>query len=195
MPAAQAMIHDREQAVGVGRKVDAHHLRLLVDDVVDEAGVLVREAVVVLPPDVGGQQVVQRGDAPPPGQLRTHLQPLGVLGEHRIDDADERLVAVEQPVPPGEQVSLQPTLALVLAEHLHHAPLGREEYIILYRLGFPLPIGDFKDGFQTIGDRLVGTEKAEIPRLLVQLDHVTQERSQHMDIAGIAAVGAGTLTA
>ena len=52
VPAAQAMIHDRQQAVGVGRQVDAHDLGLLVDDVVDEAGVLVREAVVVLPPDV-----------------------------------------------------------------------------------------------------------------------------------------------
>ena len=142
--AAQAMIHGRQQAVGVGRKVDAHHLGLLVDDVVDESGVLVREAVVILPPDVGGQQVVERGDAAPPRQFRTHLQPLGMLGEHRIDDADERLVAVEQPVPAGEQISLQPALALMLAEHLHHASLGREEYIILDGPGFPLPIGDFE---------------------------------------------------
>ena len=37
IPAAQAMIHDRQEAVGVGREVDAHDLGLLVDDVVDEA--------------------------------------------------------------------------------------------------------------------------------------------------------------
>jgi hypothetical protein len=52
---------------GVRRQVDADDLGLLVDDVVDEAGVLVAEAVVVLPPDVRGEQVVERGDRPPPG--------------------------------------------------------------------------------------------------------------------------------
>ena len=117
MPAAQAVVHHRQQAVGIRRQVDAHDLGLLVHDVVDEAGILVREAVVILPPDMRGQQVVQRRDLPPPGQVRRDLQPLGVLVEHRIDDVDERLVAVEEPVPPGEQIALEPALALVLAEH------------------------------------------------------------------------------
>ena len=57
---------------------------------------------------------------------------------------DERLVAVEQAVPPGEQVALEPALALVLAEHLQHAAgagqvlvdVGAEE------LGVPLLVGD-----------------------------------------------------
>ena len=66
VPAAQAVIGDREQAVGVGRQVDPDDLGLLVDDVVDEARILVAEAVVVLPPDMARQQVVQRGDRPPP---------------------------------------------------------------------------------------------------------------------------------
>ena len=96
-----------------------------------------------------------------------------MLGEHRIDDADERLVAVEQPVPSGEQVSLQPTLALMLTEHLHHTSAGREEYVILHRPGFPLPVGDFKDGFEAIGDRLVGTKESEVARILVHSHHVT----------------------
>ncbi len=52
VPAAQAVVGDREQAVGVGREIDAHDLGLLVHDVIDEARVLVAEAVVVLPPDV-----------------------------------------------------------------------------------------------------------------------------------------------
>ena len=66
--AAQAVVHHRQQAVRIGRQVDPHDLGLLVDDVVDEARVLVREAVVVLAPDVRGQQVVQRGDLAPPRQ-------------------------------------------------------------------------------------------------------------------------------
>jgi len=40
-----------------------------------------------------------------------------VLVEHRIDDVDERLIAVEQSVPTGEQIAFEPPLALVLAEH------------------------------------------------------------------------------
>src|SRR5579862_1009305 len=36
MHAAQAVIHDREQAVGVWRQIDAHDFGLFVDDVIDE---------------------------------------------------------------------------------------------------------------------------------------------------------------
>jgi hypothetical protein len=50
--AAQAVVHHRQQTVRVGRQIDADHLGLLVHDQVDQAGILVREAVVVLPPDV-----------------------------------------------------------------------------------------------------------------------------------------------
>ena len=41
MPAAQAVVHHREEAVGVGGQIDADDLRFFVDDVIDEAGVLV----------------------------------------------------------------------------------------------------------------------------------------------------------
>ena len=78
-------------------------------------GVLVREAVVVLAPHVRREQVVERGDRPPPRDVARHLQPLRVLVEHRVDDVDEGLVAVEEAVPAGEQVALEPALAEVLA--------------------------------------------------------------------------------
>ena len=64
--AAQAVVGDRQQAVRIRRQIDAHDFRLLVDDVVDEARILMAEAVVVLPPDMARQQVVERGDRPPP---------------------------------------------------------------------------------------------------------------------------------
>ena len=51
--AAQAVIGHRQQRVGVRRQIDADDLRFLVHDVIDEAGVLVAESVVILPPDVG----------------------------------------------------------------------------------------------------------------------------------------------
>ena len=56
---AQAMIGDREQRVGVGRQIHAHDVRLLVDDVIDESRVLMAEPIVVLPPHVRGQEIVQ----------------------------------------------------------------------------------------------------------------------------------------
>jgi len=37
---AQAMVGDGEEAIGVGRKIDANDLGLFVDDVVDETRVL-----------------------------------------------------------------------------------------------------------------------------------------------------------
>ena len=185
MPAAQAVIKDRQQTIGIGREVDAHDIGLLVDDVVEETGILVREAVVILLPDVGGEQIVQRGDLPAPGQFQRDLQPLGVLAEHRIDDANERLVAVEQPVPPGQQISFQPTLALVLAEHrVQHASGRREEFIIFYFPGVPLTVGDFKNRAQEIRECLIGTEDPEIALILIQLGHVTQELTQHERILG-----------
>jgi hypothetical protein len=112
--AAQAVVHDRQERVGVRRQVDADDLGLLVDDVVDEARVLVGEAVVVLAPHVRGQQVVQGRDRPSPRDGARDLQPLRVLVEHRVHDVDEGLVAVEQPVAAGQQVALEPALAQVL---------------------------------------------------------------------------------
>ena len=83
-----------------------------------------REAVVVLAPDVGGQQVVERGDRRAPRDAPGYLQPLGVLVEHRVDDVDEGLVAREEAVPSGEQIALEPALAGVLAQDLHHPAVG-----------------------------------------------------------------------
>ncbi len=49
---AQAMVGDPQQRVRIRRQIHADHIRLLVHDVVDEAGILMTESVVVLPPDV-----------------------------------------------------------------------------------------------------------------------------------------------
>ena len=147
------------------------------------------EAVVVLPPDVRRQQVIQGRDRPPPRQFQAHFQPLRMLGEHGVDDADERLVAIEQAVPTGEQIALQPAFALMLAQHLHDAAFGCEKDVIRHRLRFPLPVGHFEDGFETIRDCLVGSEDPEVARSLVQFQHVAQERAEHMHIAGLDGGG------
>ena len=77
-------------------------------------GVLMREAIVILTPDVRGEQVVQRGNRLPPRQGGCDLQPLGMLVKHGVDDVDEGLVAIEDAVATGEQVAFEPAFALVL---------------------------------------------------------------------------------
>ena len=90
-------------------------------------------------------------------------------------------------MPPGEQVALEPALALVLAEHrVQHAPGGREKFVVRHGRGVPLAFGHFKEGFQAVGERLVGTEDPEIPLLAVQLRHIAQERPEHMRVADAA---------
>ena len=119
------MVGHREQCVGVGRQVNADDVGLLVGDVVDEARILMAEAVVVLAPYVRGEEIVERCNRPAPGDVARHLQPLRVLIEHRIHDVDERFVAGEDAVPAREQVTFEPSFALMLAQHLHHATIRR----------------------------------------------------------------------
>ena len=99
------------------------------------------------------------------GMCRDHLQPLGVLVEHRIDDVDERLVAGEEAVPAGQQIAFQPALALVLAEHLHHAAVGGD-VVVVGRRSRPIeqPVGDLEHGRPAVRGGLVGAEDAEVLR-------------------------------
>ena len=190
IPAAQAVIEDRQQTIGIGRKINANDIGLLIDDVVEEAGILVCESVVILLPDVRGEQIVQRRNLPAPGKFQADFQPLGVLAEHRIDDTDERLVAVEQSVPPGQKVPFQPTLALILAEHrVQHATGGREELVIFYFTGVPLTVGEFKNRAEKIRESLIGPEDTEITLILVQFGNVAQEATQHQCILSVNLAG------
>src|ERR1700690_3775643 len=97
---------------------------------VDETRILVTESIVVLAPDMRGQQVIERCDPASPWQLRGYLQPLGMLVEHGVDNMDKRFITVEQPVPARQQIALQPALALMFAQHFHHASGGREKFVV-----------------------------------------------------------------
>ena len=55
--APDAVVIAGEEAVGVWRQVEAHHVGLLVGHMVKEARVLMCEAVVVLLPNVGSKDV------------------------------------------------------------------------------------------------------------------------------------------
>ncbi len=58
MSAAQAVVHDRQRQFASGGQVNPYDFGPLVDDMVDETGILVGEAVVILALDMRGKQVV-----------------------------------------------------------------------------------------------------------------------------------------
>ena len=107
------MVSNAEEAVGVRREVDADDLGLFVDNMVDEPRILVTEAIVVLAPDMRTEQVVERSDRATPGNVVGHLQPFGVLVEHRVDDMDKGLVAAEETVSACQKITFKPALALM----------------------------------------------------------------------------------
>ena len=75
---------------------------------------------MVLTPDMGRQQKIERSNRLAPWHLGGGFQPFGVLIDHRIDDMDERLVTGQQAMAPRQQIAFEPTLAHLFAEDLHH---------------------------------------------------------------------------
>ena len=158
---------------------------------IDEARILVGEAVVILPPDMRGQQVIQRRDRLAPGDRLADLEPFGVLVEHRIDDVDEGLVAGEKAMAAGQQISFQPALAQMLAQHLHDPAVGAEIDVDIFDLGHPLLAGDFVDGLQPVRGGLVRSEQPEILLVEIELHHVAQESSENARRFRLDAAGFG----
>ena len=54
----------------------------------------------------------------------------------------------------------------------------------MLRPGLPLAAGDLEDRAQQIRERLVGTEDPEIPLVLIEHGHVTQELAEHQRVLG-----------
>ena len=92
------------------------------------------------------------------------VQPLRVLVEHRVDDVREGLVGVEEAVPAGEQVALEPAEQRVLGEHLHHAAVARQLAavgVLRQQVGHPGLLARLVDRLQPVRGGLVRAEDAE----------------------------------
>ena len=144
----------------------------LVEQQIDKAGVLVREAVVVLTPDVARQQNVEAADGGAPRNLALGgLEPLAVLVNHRVDHMDKALVGAPHAGAAGEYVGLEEALALMLGQLLHDLAGACQQLVvglILVESGIPLLLGHRIGGLQAVGRGLVGTEDAEIVHVLGQ---------------------------
>ena len=173
------MVHHRQQRVRVRWQVDADDLGLLVHRQIDEAGILVRKAVVVLPPDVRRQQVIQRRHRPSPADLLAALQPFGVLVEHRIDDVHEGFVRREHTVTTREQIALQPTLQGGLAQDLHDTALRTLVLVCWQSSRHPHAVAHGEHRSQTVGLELVWGQDAEVAPVRIERHRIAQERAQN----------------
>ena len=177
--AADTMVEAAQQAVGIRRQVQADNVCLLVGDVIQEAGILMGEAIVILLPYVGGQDQVQGSNALAPGQLAANLQPLSMLCNHGVHHADEALVGSKEAVTTGQQVAFQPAFAHMLGQHgVHDAAVVCQEFIARDDGGVPITLGSFEALVQTVGHGLVRSKDAEVFSISIQLEHVADVTAQ-----------------
>ena len=101
-----AVIEAGKQTVCIGGKVHTYNICLFICNMIQETGILMCEAVVVLLPYIGGKDQVQGSDLCSPGELAGNLQPLRMLRTHRVYDTDECFVGSEESVTAGQQISL-----------------------------------------------------------------------------------------
>src|SRR6185437_4232791 len=158
IPASETVIGHGQQAIGVRRQIDPNDLGAFIRNMIDEARILMGKSIMILPPHQRGQQIVERSDRFPPRNVPGRLQPLGVLIEHRVDDMGEGLVAGEQAMTPGEQVTFKPALAHVLTQHFHDTAGGAEVNVNVFNPGHPLLGTGFVDSVETVRGRLVWPE-------------------------------------
>ena len=137
------------------------------------------EAVVILPPDMGREQIIQRCDGLAPRNRLGHLQPFRMLIEHRVDDVGECLVARKEPVAAGEQISFEPAFAEVLAQDFHDAAVDAEIDIDVFNARHPLLSAGLVDRVETVRGGLIRTEHAEIPVRQIELHHIPQKHAKH----------------
>src|SRR5262245_56006032 len=78
-------------------------------------------------------------------------------------------------MPARQEISLEPALALVLRQHLHHSPIGAKAIVVRQDLGYPSAVGNVEDVLPAIGVVLVRTEEAKVVRSQVELHHIAEE--------------------
>ena len=192
--AADTVVNAAEQAVGIGRQVQPHHIGGLVGNMVQKAGVLMGKAIVVLGPDGGSQNDVEGGDVLAPGDIPAELEPFGVLGNHGVHDADKGLIAVEESMAAGEQIALQPAFAHVLGElAVHDAAVDGEEFVAVYHFTVEIAVGGLKDAAELVGHGLIRSEEAEVAGRLIEPEDVADKATQLQHVLRLYLTGLGDL--
>jgi len=182
--ALETVIRDGKEAVSIWGQVDTDDFWALIGYDIEETWILVSEAVVVLSPYCSGKENIQRGDFGTPFNLETLLNPLAVLVDHRVDDVDERFVAVKKAMSSREDVALKPTFASVFTEDFHHTASERQistVFILFEIFAHPDLLASFVYLAKFVGLGLVGAEDAKIVH--VARHHISKELG-HVSHAG-----------
>ena len=98
-------------------------------------------------------------------------------------------------MPAGQQVALQPALALVLAEHFHHPAVRAELVVLRIDVGHVAAVGHLQHVLPAVRVVLVRAEQAEVVALQVLLHDVAEELAHHAGGLGRGRPGLGTSTA
>ena len=159
--AAQAMVEDAEQAVGVRRIVHADDFTSARQGIVYISGCLVAESIVIVAPGMTRQQNIEGCQWPAPGKLAALLKPFGMLRSHRIDHLRECLVGGPHAMAARKQVAFEPSLAEMLAQYFHHAAIRSELIVDRDDLRHRATLGGLEDGVQTIGIRFIRDKTCE----------------------------------
>jgi hypothetical protein len=118
-----------------------------------------------------------------------------MLIEHRIDDVDEGFIAREQAMAPGEEVSFEPTLAQMFAQHLEHPAIGAEIDVHV----FASAIHSLPDASKTASSRFDAVSSGPNSRKfrLSRLSFITSRRNVPRTRVDSASTppGLGTATA
>ena len=87
-------------------------------------------------------------------------------------------------MPPGQQVALQPALALVLGQHLDDPPGARQVLVHLGsdEFGVPLFVGCLEHRLKAVRRGLVGAEDPEV--VGVEPDHLGEPLAEHLGRLG-----------
>jgi hypothetical protein len=80
----------------------------------EESGVLMGETIVILSPDMTGEQNVKTWKIVSPADITACLHPLDMLIEHTSDDVNKSFIGVNQSMATSQEVTFEPTLTLVL---------------------------------------------------------------------------------
>ena len=190
--ALHAVVEAGEQAVCIGREIHTHDVRLFVCDVIEESRILMSKAVVVLLPDVGGENEVQRRNVLPPRELVANFEPFRVLCRHGIDHADERFVGSEETVASREDIAFQPAFAHMLGQvRVHDAAVFREFVVGGPDVRVKVAVGHFERAVEAVGHTFVRSERAEVFALFVEFEYVAHISAEFEHILRAYRAGSG----
>ena len=109
------------------------------------------KSVMILLPYVGCQDEVKGSDRLSPGKLIADLQPFCMLSCHGINDTDKCLIACEETMTSGKQITFQPSLTHMLTKHtVHNTSISGQTIIIVNQLCVPVTVLSLEYTIQTV---------------------------------------------